>query len=81
MTQGQMAGNAAPTANKPWMASGNDTGKNFRVRLYTFDTAALICSLVDFSRSQSLQMNVLNVRPPSLEDAFIRLTEEKSHGK
>jgi ABC-type multidrug transport system ATPase subunit len=82
--QGQMAGNTAPAAaaNKPQgMVPGKETDKIFRVRLYASDTTTLICSLVDFSRSQSLQMNILNVRPPSLEDAFVRLTEEKSHGK
>jgi ABC-2 type transport system ATP-binding protein len=52
-----------------------------RFRLYTDNTTLLVCSLVDFSRANDLNMNILNVRPPSLEDAFIRLTEEKSHGK
>lgn len=52
-----------------------------RFRLYTDNTTLLVSSLVDFSRAHSLQMNILNVRPPSLEDAFVRLTEEKSHAK
>jgi hypothetical protein len=52
-----------------------------RFRLYTDNTTLLTCSLVDFSRANSLQMNILNIRPPSLEDAFIRLTEEKSHAQ
>ncbi len=52
-----------------------------RFRLYTDNTTLLTCSLVDFSRAHSLKMNILNIRPPSLEDAFVRLTEEQSHGK
>jgi ABC-2 type transport system ATP-binding protein len=52
-----------------------------RFRLYTDNTTLLVSSLVDFSRANSLQMNILNIRPPSLEDAFVRLTEEKSHAK
>ncbi|MDO9333169.1 MAG: ABC transporter ATP-binding protein [Dehalococcoidales bacterium] len=47
-----------------------------RFRLYTENTTLLMSSLVDFSRANSLTMNILNVRPPSLEDAFIRLTQE-----
>jgi flagellar basal body-associated protein FliL len=49
-----------------------------RFRLYTENTTLLVTTLVDFSRNNSLTMNILNVRPPSLEDAFVRLTEEKS---
>jgi ABC-2 type transport system ATP-binding protein len=63
---------------------GETTGEkrpDNRFRLYTDNTTLLTCSLVDFSRANSLQMNILNIRPPSLEDAFIRLTEEKSHDK
>jgi len=52
-----------------------------RVRLYTEDTTLLVTALVDFSRANSLTMNILNVRSPSLEDAFVRLTEEKSREK
>ncbi len=52
-----------------------------RFRLYTENTTLLVTALVDFSRANSLQLNILNVRPPSLEDAFVRLTEEKSHAK
>jgi ABC-2 type transport system ATP-binding protein len=63
--------------------SENSEGRKFdnRFRLYTENTTLLVCSLVDFSRANSLQMNILNVRPPSLEDAFVRLTEEKSREK
>jgi ABC-2 type transport system ATP-binding protein len=52
-----------------------------RFRLYTEDTTQLVNALVDFSRDNLLTMNILNVRPPSLEDAFVRLTEEKSREK
>jgi ABC-2 type transport system ATP-binding protein len=66
-------------------AQGSDTGERdkagTRFRIYTDNTTLLTCSLVDFSRASSITMNILNIRPPSLEDAFVRLTEEKSHGK
>ncbi len=55
--------------------------ENNHFRLYTEDTTLLVTTLVDFSRENSLKMNILNVRPPSLEDAFVRLTEEKSREK
>ncbi len=55
--------------------------ENNRFRLYTENTTLLVTTLVDFSRTHSLTMNILNVRPPSLEDAFVRLTEEKSREK
>ena len=56
-------------------------GENNRFRLYTENTTLLVTTLVDFSRENSLKMDILNVRPPSLEDAFVRLTEEKSREK
>lgn len=62
-------------------ASGSEPSNEHRFRLYTDNTTNLVNSLVDFSRAHSLQMNILNVRPPSLEDAFVRLTEEKSREK
>jgi len=73
--QGQPAGGMSPlagtgTAEKP---------DSSRFRLYTENTTLLVTALVDFSRANSLTMNILNVRSPSLEDAFVRLTEEKSH--
>ena len=49
-----------------------------RFRLYTEDTTLLVTTLVDFSRARALQMHILHIRPPSLEDAFVRLTEETS---
>jgi len=85
--QAQMAGKPpAGTAQSgmamgkmPGAKSGEEKGSDYRFRLYTDNTTLLVCSLVDFSRANSLQMNILNIRPPSLEDAFVRLTEEKSH--
>lgn len=65
----------------PGTKNGEDKTSDNRYRLYTDNTTLLVCSLVDFSRAYSLQMNILNVRPPSLEDAFVRLTEEKNHEK
>jgi ABC-2 type transport system ATP-binding protein len=83
--QAQMAGSVSNIPRQPGIGDSantqTETSKDYRFRIYTADTTALICSLVDYSRTQSLQMNILNVRPPSLEDAFVRLTEEKSHGK
>jgi len=52
-----------------------------RFRLYTEDTGRMITSLVDFSRANSLKMNILNVNPPSLEDAFVMLTGEANREK
>jgi len=85
MQQAKMASAPASTGTtiqQPGMGAGKmsgvETGKDYRFRLYTDDTTLLVGSLVDFSRAKSLQMSIINVRPPSLEDAFIRLTEEKS---
>ena len=68
-------------AKIPETDSGGGNKSDNRFRLYTEDTTLLVNTLVDFSRNNSLTINILNVRPPSLEDAFVRLTEEKSHEK
>jgi ABC-2 type transport system ATP-binding protein len=88
MQQAQMAGGLASTgttSQQPGIGAAKtsvpETSNGHRFRLYTDDTTLLVCSLVDFSRAHSLLMNILNVRPPSLEDAFVRLTEEKSREK
>ena len=85
MQQAKMAGGPAQTGittQPPEMGAGKmsgvETSQDYRFRLYTDDTTLLVGSLVDFSRAKSLHMSIINVRPPSLEDAFIRLTEEKS---
>ena len=62
-------------------ASEGEKPNSSRFRLYTENTTLLVTTLVDFSRANSLTMNILNVRSPSLEDAFVRLTEEKSREK
>ena len=89
-TTGPPAGMGAPGAGKgsmPGMGAGRPSGvgtgeggktDNSRFRLYTENATLLVTTLVDFSRTNLLTMNILNVRPPSLEDAFVRLTEEKS---
>ncbi len=80
----QMASSSPAGTKQPESTGGQRPGEkkpDNRFRLYTDNTTLLVCSLVDFSRANSLQMNILNIRPPSLEDAFVRLTEEKSHGK
>jgi len=93
MAGGSPAGMAQPgmaPGQRPGMGAGRMPGaeggmgkqpENNRFRLYTENTTLLVTTLVDFSRTHSLAMNILNVRPPSLEDAFIRLTEEKSREK
>jgi len=60
--------------------SHRDRPDSRRFRLYTENATLLLTTLVDFSRANSLTMNILNVRSPSLEDAFVRLTEENSSG-
>lgn len=52
-----------------------------RFRLHTEDTGEVMTSLVDFSRKNSLKMNIVSVNPPSLEDAFVMLTGEAKHEK
>jgi ABC-2 type transport system ATP-binding protein len=64
-----------PSAGMPEREMADKIGDN-RVRLYTEDPTQLVTSMVDFSRAHSLQMRILHVRSPSLEDAFVRLTEE-----
>ena len=82
MAQPGAAGEQRPET-EPGKISGAETGEgkksDNRFRLYTENTTLLVCSLVDFSRANSLTMNILHVRPPSLEDAFVRLTQEAKH--
>jgi ABC-2 type transport system ATP-binding protein len=52
-----------------------------RFRLYTENTGEVFAALVDFSRANLLRMNILNVNPPSFEDAFVMLTGEANHEK
>ena len=84
--QTQMAGGPPASVAQPERGAAKITDAKVdeekksdnRFRLYTENTTLLVTTLVDFSRNNSLTMNILNVRPPSLEDAFVRLTEEKS---
>lgn len=46
-----------------------------KYRLYTTDPGELIVSLIDYSRSSGLKIVSLNTIAPSLEDAFVALTE------
>lgn len=84
-TAGQRKGSRPALGMGAGKKAGSENGEgkksDNRFRLYTENSALLICSLVDFSRAHSLQMNILNVRPPSLEDAFVRLTGEKRYEK
>jgi hypothetical protein len=77
------SGMMGTSAGRLSRAEAGEAGKpdSSRFRLYTENTTLLVTTLVDFSRANSLTMNILNVRSPSLEDAFVRLTEEKSHEK
>jgi ABC-2 type transport system ATP-binding protein len=61
-----------PNANKV-------EGAGNKMRIYTENPCNLVASIVDFTRSHSLTMVDLNIQPPSLEEAFIRLTEEVGH--
>jgi len=85
--QTQMAGGASTSMAQPERGvvkiaeakvAPDEKKPDNRFRLYTENTTLLVNTLVDFSRDNSLTMNILNIRPPSLEDAFVRLTEEKS---
>ena len=50
-----------------------------KYRLYTDDPGDLVVTLVNFSASNKLKIISLNILAPSLEDAFVALTE-KEHG-
>jgi len=80
MAQGQRPGMGAGRMPGAEGGAGKQPANN-RFRFYTENTTLLVTTLVDFSRENSLKMNILNVRPPSLEDAFVRLTEEGSREK
>lgn len=48
-----------------------------KYRLYTTDPGELIVSLIDYSCSSGLKIVSLNTIAPSLEDAFVALTERR----
>jgi len=62
-----------PTVNKV-----EKLGDSFR--LYTDDPCSVVASVVDYTRANSLVMVALHVLSPSLEDAFVKLTEGKTYG-
>jgi len=49
-------------------------GENFR--LYTEEPAKVIYELADFSRKSNIKFTTLNTLGPSLEDVFVKITEE-----
>jgi ABC-2 type transport system ATP-binding protein len=51
-------------------------GAGNKIRIYTENPCSLITSVVDLTRSHSLTMVNLDIQTPSLEEAFIRLTQE-----
>jgi len=71
--QGPDMSQFGPSANGEKQQAAN------RFRLHTEDTGGVIVALVDFSRQNNVKMNIMNVSPPSLEDAFVMLTAEAKH--
>ena len=47
-----------------------------KLRLYTDEPDRIIRQLVDYSRSNDMEIVTLNTLTPTLEDVFIKLTEE-----
>jgi ABC-2 type transport system ATP-binding protein len=52
-----------------------------KIRICTENPCSLVTSVVDFARSHSLTMVNLNIQTPSLEEAFVRLTQEVGHAR
>ena len=52
-----------------------------KIRIYTENPCSLVASVVDLTRSHSLTMVSLNIQTPSLEEAFVRLTQEVGHDR
>jgi ABC-2 type transport system ATP-binding protein len=52
-----------------------------KIRIYTENPCSLVTSVVDLTRSHSLTMVNLNIQTPSLEEAFVRLTQEVGHDR
>ncbi len=48
-----------------------------KIRLYTLEPGDIIKPLVDFSNNNGLEFLSINTLGPSLEEAFVKLTEEK----
>lgn len=47
-----------------------------KIRLYTDDQTAVVTAVTDFARANNLKFTTLNTLGPSLEDVFIKITEE-----
>jgi len=47
-----------------------------KLRLYTDEPGRTVYQLVDYSRSNDLEILTLNTLTPTLEDVFIKLTED-----
>jgi ABC-2 type transport system ATP-binding protein len=56
-------------------------GAGNKVMIYTENPCSLVASVVDLTRSHSLTMVNLNIQTPSLEEAFVRLTQEVGHDR
>jgi len=56
-------------------------GTGNKIRIYTENPCSLVASVVDLTRSHSLAMVNLNIQTPSLEEAFVRLTQEVGHDR
>lgn len=50
-----------------------------KYKLYTSDPSDLVIKLVNYSESKQMKIVSLNILRPSLEDAFVALTEGESH--
>ena len=52
-----------------------------RLRLYASEPSVVVASVVDYARSTGLRIIALNILTPSLEEAFVELTEKgEIHG-
>ena len=56
-------------------------GTGNKIKIYTENPCNLVASVVDLTRSHSLTMVSLNIQIPSLEEAFVRLTQEVGHDR
>ena len=63
-------------AGLPGVSSVKQLGDKYR--LYTADQGSLVASVADFSRTNGLKIVSINTLGPTLEDAFVALTEKGS---
>jgi ABC-2 type transport system ATP-binding protein len=62
-------------ADLPGVSTSVKTGDKWR--LYTVDPSALLPQVMDYARSQGLQVVSLNTLGPSLEDVFLEITGQQ----